>query len=335
MASAQVRDVAAHAGVSPATVSNALNHPEKVSEATRRRVQAAIDELGYVRHDAARQLRRRHNSAVGMIVPDVADPFFAEVVRGAEDSVGALRRPMLVGGSGRDPERELARLHLVEEQRVSGLIIAPVGEVLPRLRELSARGTAVVLVAPDAEDAEFSAVSIDDELGGRLAVEHLLAQGRRRPAMIGGPPDLRQVARRRAGAEAACAAHAGVDLRMVDTGALGAEAGRSGARRLLELPADQRPDAIVAADDLVACGALQELLRAGVQVPADVALIGCEDGAVSASAAVPISSVRRPALETGERAAALLLAAIDDPASAREQLHLAPALVARESTLGG
>ncbi|WP_029514264.1 LacI family DNA-binding transcriptional regulator [Nesterenkonia sp. F] len=335
MALAQVRDVATHAGVSPATVSNALNHPEKVSETTRRRVQAAIDELGYVRNDAARQLRQRHNTAVGMIVLDVANPFFADVVRGAEDSLGVHRRPVLVGNSGQDAERELAHLRLFEEQRVSGLLISPVGDVLDRLREISGRGTPVVLVDRHHGDDDFPSVAVDDELGGRMAAEHLLDQGRRRLTMIGGPTSIRQVAQRRAGAQAAVDAVAGATLTTIDTGAMDVESGRTGARRLLAEDAAARPDAIFAANDLVALGALQELVRAGVRVPEDVALIGYDDIEFAASATVPISSVRQPALEMGERAAALLVAAVDDPDAPPEHPRFTPTLVARESTLGG
>ncbi len=334
MALAQVRDVATHAGVSPATVSNALNHPEKVSETTRRRVQAAIEELGYVRNDAARQLRQRHNTAVGMIVLDVANPFFAAVVRGAEDSLGVHRRPVLVGNSGQDAERELAHLRLFEEQRVSGLLISPVGDVLDRLREISRRGTPVVLVDRHHGDDEFPSVAVDDELGGRMAAEHLLEQGRRRLAMIGGPTSIRQVAHRRAGAQAAVDAVEDASLTMVGTEAMDVESGRDGTRRLLAEDAE-RPDAIFAANDLVALGALQELVRAGVRVPEDVALIGYDDIEFAASATVPISSVRQPAVEMGERAAALLVAAVEDPDAPPEHPRFTPTLVPRESTLGG
>lgn len=335
MAMAQVRDVAARAGVSPATVSNALNHPEKVSEATRERVQAAIEELGYVRNDAARQLRQRQNRAVGMIVLDVANPFFADVASGAEKSLGEMNRPLLLGNSGQDRQRELTHLRLFEEQRVSGLLISPVGDVLTRLRRLKEHGTAVVIVDRKSGADEFSSVSTDDRLGGRLAAEHLIAQGRRRIAVIGGPMGIRQVAHRLAGAEAAAAEHDGVSVRMSDTGAMDVGSGRQATRELLDLSPGERPDAIFATNDLVALGVLQELARTGVRVPEDIALIGYDDIEFAASATVPISSVRQPAAEMGERAAELLVSAIEDPDSPVQHPVFTPTLVPRESTVGG
>ncbi|GAB3194337.1 LacI family DNA-binding transcriptional regulator [Nesterenkonia suensis] len=334
MAMAQVRDVAAHAGVSPATVSNALNHPEKVSSATRERVLAAIDELGYVRNDAARQLRQRQNRAVGMIVLDVANPFFADVASGAEKGLVEMNRPLLLGNSGQDSTRELAHLRLFEEQRVAGLLISPVGDVLPRLRRLKERGTAVVIVDRKSGADEFSSVSTDDRLGGRLAADHLISHGRRRLVVIGGPLNIRQVAHRYAGAEAAAQEHDGVSVRMCDTGAMDSESGRQATRDLLDLPAAERPDAIFATNDLVALGVLQELARAGVQVPGDIALIGYDDIEFAASATVPISSVRQPAAEMGERAAELLVSAIDDPDAPVQHPVFTPTLVPRESTVG-
>lgn len=334
MAMAQVRDVAAKAKVSPATVSNALNHPEKVSAATRERVQAAIEELGYVRNDAARQLRQQQNRAVGMIVLDVANPFFAGVAQGAEATLSELSRPLLLSNSGQETSRELAHLKLFEEQRVSGILISPVGNVLARLRRLKDRGTAVVIVDRRAGAKEFSSVSADDKLGGRLGACHLIEQGRRRIAVVGGPAKIRQVADRYAGAEAAAKEHEDVSVEYLDTGAMDIDSGRRAARELMSRSRSERPDAIFAANDLVALGALQELVRAGVTVPGDIALMGYDDIEFAASATIPITSVRQPAAEMGERAAGLLVSAIEDAAASVEHPVFTPELIARESTLG-
>lgn len=329
---AQVRDVATHAGVSPATVSNALNHPQKVSPRTRERVQNAIAELGYVRNDAARQLRQRENRAVGMIVLDVANPFFAGVAQGAESTLNELRRPLLLSNSAQQKDRELSHLDLLEEQRVSGLLISPVGNVLPRLRRLKQRGTAVVIVDRKIGAREFSSVSTDDFHGGRLAAEHLIAQGRSRIAVIGGPVTLRQVSDRHAGALEAAVGHDGVVVDYLDTQAMDIESGRIGARELILRASGQRPEAIFATNDLVALGALQELVRAGLKVPEDVALVGYDDIEFAASATVPITSVRQPAAEMGQRAADLLISTIEDPQAPVVHPVFTPTLEPREST---
>lgn len=335
MAVAQVRDVAALAGVSPATVSNALNHPAKVSPATLARIQAAIDELGYIRNDAARQLRAGTNRAIGMIVLDIANPFFTDVARGVEDVLIADGRPLILGNSAQEPTRETSYLDLFEQQRMSGVLITPVGDVMDRLRRLRDRGTSVVLVDRMSRAKEFSSVSIDDKMGGRIATEHLLEIGRRRIGFIGGPASLAQVKTRLAAARAAVAKHGSGEIVFVETETMNAQAGRRGADQLLELPREERPDAVFAANDLVALGVLQALTLAGVRVPDDIAIIGYDDIEFAASAAIPLSSVRQPAQQLGSAAATLLLDVIADPAGSKvKHTTLKPELVIRRSTAG-
>ncbi len=333
MAVAQVRDVAALAGVSPATVSNALNRPDRVSAPTLARIRAAIDELGYVRNDAARQLRAGTNRSVGMVLLDVGNPFFTDVVRGVEDTLAPEGRPLILGSSAQDPDRERTYLDLFEEQRVSGLLITPTGSVLPRLRRLRDRGTAVVLVDRRAGAREFSSVSVDDRKGGRLAAEHLLDVGRRRIAFVGGPLRIAQVKRRLEAAQSVVEEAGHGEVVFLETGAMDADAGRRGAEELLALPSRRRPDAIFAANDLVALGALQALTLAGAKVPDDVALIGFDDIDFAASAAIPLSSIRQPAARMGAEATRLLLSLIDSDEPGKVQHPvLEPELVVRSST---
>lgn len=334
MAIAQVSDVAHRAGVSPATVSNALNHPEKVSPRTRERVHAAIEELGYVRNDAARQLRQRGNRAVGMILLDVGNPFFAGVARGAELDLAEHGRPLLLGNSAQQGPQELKYLSLFEEQRVAGILVTPVGNILSRLRRIKQRGTAVVIVDRKAGAKQFSSVSADDRHGGRVAAEHLISLGRRRIAVVGGPPSIRQVSDRLAGAESAAQEHSGVTVEYVNTGGMDSESGRIAAREFLTRGAAERPDAIFAANDLVALGALQELARAGVAVPDDMALVGYDDIEFAESSTVPITSVRQPAEDMGRSAAQLLLSALEHPDAAVQHPTFTPELVVRQSTVG-
>ena len=336
MTVAQVRDVAALAGVSPGTVSNALNHPSKVLPGTLERVQAAIVELGYVRNDAARQLRAGTNHAIGMIVLDVANPFFTDVARGVEDVLIEERRPLILGSSAQDAEREKTYLDLFEQQRMNGVLITPVGTAIDRLKRLRDRGTSVVLVDRMTRAKEFSSVSVDDKMGGRLATEHLLEIGRRRIGFIGGPPNLAQVKTRLAAARAAVDHHGDAVLTFVETTTMNADAGREGAEQLLALPRRERPDAVFAANDLVALGVLQALTLAGVKVPDDIAIVGFDDIDFAGSAAIPLSSVHQPAHEMGSTAATLLLDVIAAGTTKAEVKHitLKPELVVRRSTRG-
>jgi LacI family transcriptional regulator len=334
MAVAQVRDVAALAGVSPGTVSNALNHPAKVSPTTLARIQAAIDELGYIRNDAARQLRAGTNRAIGMIVLDIANPFFTDVARGVEDTLIPEKRPLILGNSAQEPSREKTYLDLFEQQRMSGVLITPVDDVIDRLRRLRDRGTSVVLVDRMTRVKEFSSVSIDDRLGGRIATEHLLDIGRRRIGFIGGPTGLAQVKNRLASARTAVEKHGSGEILLVESATMNVEAGRAGIEQLLALPERRRPDAIFAANDLVALGVLQGLTLAGVSVPDDIAIVGYDDIDFAASAAIPLTSVRQPAHLLGSTAAGLLLDVIADPeASEIKHVTLKPELVVRRSTV--
>ncbi len=199
--SVSIKEVAAAAGVSVGTVSNVLNRPEKVAESTVRRVTAAIDELGFVRNDAARQLRAGRSRSIGLVVLDAANPFFADVARGAEDRAGEAGMVVLLGNTDEAPAREDAYLDLFREQRVNGVLITPAGDDIPKLERLRTAGIPVVLVDHDAPGSGLASVAVDDVEGGYLAVAHLLAQGRRRVVFVGGSPSIRQVAGSRVPAE--------------------------------------------------------------------------------------------------------------------------------------
>ncbi|HEV7622963.1 MAG TPA: LacI family DNA-binding transcriptional regulator [Amnibacterium sp.] len=329
---AGIRDVANRAGVSVGTVSNVLNNPEKVAPATARRVLAAIDELGFVRNDAARQLRAGSSRSIGLLVLDVRNPFFTDVARGAEEAAQEAGLSVLLADSGEQTAREAAHLDLFEEQRVRGLLITPVGDVVERLARLRARGIPVVLVDRLASVGGFSSVSVDDVAGGRMAAEHLLATGRRRLLFVGGPLDLGQVSDRLAGARAAVEAVADARLDVLEIPSLTMTEGVSAARRILE--SDDRPDAVFAANDVVALGLLQGVgMLGGLRIPEDLALVGYDDIDFAAAAAVPITSIRQPRDLIGRRAVELLLAEIEGSA-ARERIVFQPELVVRESTRG-
>ncbi len=330
---ASIRDVAERAGVSVGTVSNVLNHADKVSTLSVERVLAAIDELGYVRNDAARQLRAGRSATIGLVVLDAHNPFFTDVSLGAEDAAARHGLTVLVGNSDEKVARESAYLDLFEEQRVRGVLISPFGDLGDRMARLRSRGTPAVLVDRVSADGMFSSVSVDDVAGGRLAVEHLIAQGSRRVAFAGGPFEIRQVSDRLEGARLAAAAHPGVELEVLTTTALTVLEGRRLGEAIVARPADARPDAVFAANDLVAMGLLQALVMNGsLRVPHDVALIGFDDIDFASAAVVPLSSIRQPSRLIGETALTILLEEADDPQLPPRQIVFQPELVARAST---
>jgi LacI family transcriptional regulator len=334
MAGARIQDVAALAGVSQATVSNALNFPERVNSATLSRIHQAVAQLGYVRNEAARQLRAGTNRAVGMVVLDVANPFFTDVMHGAEEVLTADGRPLIMGNSNQDASRESTYLDLFEQQRMSGLLIVPVTSAMERLQRLHARGIEVVLVDRAPSEHTFGSVSVDDHMGGTLATQHLLEIGRRRIAFIGGPATLSQVKLRLAAAREAVARHGDAQLIVTETDTMNAEAGRIAAEQLVDQPRQDWPDAIFAANDLIALGALQALTLAGISVPEEIALLGYDDIEFAGAAAIPLTSVRQPAAEMGRLAASMLLERIENPDRPSRRTMLSPELIVRQSTIG-
>ena len=334
MAAASIRDVAQHAGVSVGTVSNVLNRPGDVSADSISRVHRAIEQLGYVRNDAARKLRAGTSTTVGFVVLDGQNPFFGDVVRGAEDEASSHGIAVLYGNTDEDIARERMYLDLFEEQQVRGVLISPYGDIHPRLERLRSRGIHAVLVDRFSGDGRFSSVSVDNVVGGRMAVEHLIETGRRRIAFVGGPFEIRQVSDRLAGARVAVEnSSEPVDIEVVATSGLTVAEGAAAGARILERPRREWPDALFASNDLLALGLLQALVGDGrMLVPHEFALIGFDDIAFAAAAAVPLSSMRQPSRMIGRTALRILLEETSDPDMIPRQTVFQPELVVRAST---
>jgi LacI family transcriptional regulator len=334
MQPASIRDVAQHAGVSVGTVSNVLNRPDEVSAELVVRVTRSIQTLGYVPNDAARRLRKGVSTIVGFVVLDGQNPFFNDVVRGAEDEASKHSIAILYGNTDEDVDRERLYLDLFEEQQVRGVLIAPFGDIQPRLEHLRQRGIRAVLVDRFGGSSRFSSVSVDSVAGGRMAVEHLIDTGRRRLAFVGGPFEIRQVQDRLAGARVAAEnATIPVELEVVATAAMTVEQGAEAGARILSRARHELPDALFAANDLIALGLLQAIVADGrVVVPDDIAIIGFDDIAFAGAAAVPLSSMRQPRSMIGRTALRILLEETGDPELIPRQTVFQPELVARRST---
>jgi LacI family transcriptional regulator len=333
--SASIKDVANHARVAVGTVSNVLNYPDRVSPRTKDRVLQAIEELGFVRNDAARQLRAGHSRTIGLIVLDVGNPFFTSVARAAEDAAALHGSAVLLGDSGHDTGRESGYIDLFQEQRVQGLLISPVGDVTERLDQLRERGVPTVLVDRLADDAEYSSVSVNDVEGGHLAARHLLDIGRRRLAFVTGPTSVRQFADRLEGAQRAVAEVPGASLEVVESEGQTVLAGRGMGDQLVTRAADQLPDGIFCANDLLALGVMQSLaMTHTLRIPEDVALIGYDDIDFAVSAVVPLSSIRQPTEAIGRTAIELLAEELDAVHPRHRAVVFTPELVVRQSTAG-
>ncbi|ATG53579.1 LacI family transcriptional regulator [Brachybacterium ginsengisoli] len=328
-----MKDVARRAGVSVGTVSNVLNRPEIVSGDRRERVEAAISELGYVRNDAARQLKLGQSRTVGAIVLDSANPFYGQLVGGIEGAAEDSQLMVIAGSTGNREQRERLYLSLFEEQRVRGILLASTGGSAELVAAIRGRGTPVVLVESE-PGAHGSSVRVDDIAGGRIAVEHLAGLGRRRIGVVAARQDLRQVADRLRGARAAAEA-AGIGFEVIEAEDLSVLAGRTVGEAVVARPRAERPDAVFCVNDLLAVGVLQAFaFRHQVAVPEEIALVGYDDIAFARSTVVPLTSVSQPADLMGRTALALLEEEIASPEAPPRQVSFTPTLVERESTIG-
>lgn len=327
-----IKDVARLAGVSQGTVSNVLNHPDRVSPARRDSVEAAIRELGFVRHESARHLRAGYSSTVGLLLLDAWNPGFIDVAHGVEDVTAAQGMTVLISNSARDLAREKTYLRLFAEQRVAGVIVIPHDQFSDGLHRIRAGGIPVVVVdRADSGDHGMS-VAVDDVSGGELAARHLMALGHRHIAFVGDESLAVPIHDRLMGVRKAVADDgSGVRLDVLPS-ALTAEAGRDVGEILARTPAARRPTGVAAAIDLVAVGVLQGLLQHGIRVPEELSLVGYDDIPFALQLSVPLTTVRRPHYDMGVRASEMLATALTGVPPEPRHVVFAPELIVRRST---
>jgi len=323
--------VAREAQVSLMTVSRVINDKEGVSQATRERVQAVIEQLDYHPSDIARGLVTKRTGTLGLVVPDVANPFFAEVARGAEHVAYDAGYNVFLCNTDEDTQRELKVLRSLEEKRVDGVVVCSSRLEESVLEEAVASHQAAVLFSRRLESEDVCVVMIDDRAGGQMATQHLLQIGRRAIGFLSGPPSSQSGRWRAEGYRAALAA-AGVSYNpnwtryCVPT----VEGGREIARELLT--ADPELTALFCHNDLVAIGALQACADLGRAVPADVAIVGYDDIPLAALVSPSLTTCRVPRYEMGSQAMQLLLEKVSGCVGEEcKEIIFQPELVVRDS----
>jgi len=326
-----IRDVAARAGVSSTTVSHVINRTRPVSADLRARVEQAMAELGFQPNALARSLRRKRTHTLGMIVPDSANPFFAEVGRGIEDTSFAAGYSVILGNSDGDPARELLYMDLLIQKQVDGVLLAPTGSRTELAVTLQMRKIPTVVIDRDIPGASADRVHIDNAAGGYLATRHLIELGHRRIGYIGGPADRGPVPDRSAGyRQALREAGLPLDEALVVDGNFQDSGGYSGGRTLLALR--QRPSAIFAGNDLMAIGVLAAAHEEGVPVPQELSVIGFDDIHLARYINPALTTVAQPKYELGVIAAQLLLARLGQTDLPPQRRLLQAHLVVRQST---
>jgi len=322
--------VAARAGVSTATVARVLRDSGQVSDELTAKVRAAVRELNYVPNAVARSLSQGRTRLLGLLVPDISNPFFAELARGLEDAAVAAGHHVLVGSSDLDPERERQLAAAFESRTVDGVAITASAPDATHLRKLADTGMPIVLIDRRMPGVSAPAVLTDNRDAARRAVEYLAGLGHRDIAMISGPPAFETAAERVAGFRDGCAA-AGVEVRpdRLREGYLGIEGGHKAMREILALR--DRPTAVLSFNNLIAVGALGALREDGVAVPRDLSFLTFDDMSLFPYVDPPITAIAQPAYQMGTDAGRILLDLVDGDSGAGRDVVLKTGFYLRDS----
>jgi LacI family transcriptional regulator len=325
-----IRDVAALAGVSATTVSHVLNGTRRVEPATVDRVQAAIEQLNYRPNALAASMRGGSTRTVGIVVPDIANPFFADLGRAVEDATFERGYSAFLCNSDGDEAKEALYLDTLLRRQVDGVLLVSAGGSADQLRGILDNGPPVVIVDRELEGLAASQVMVDNQLGGRLAAEYLTDLGHQHIGVIAGPPSVRPSARRLDGLREALA-EVGVEIppeRVVRSDYRSA-GGKAAITELLTR--DARITALFAENDLMAIGAMGAAQAAGLRVPEDLTIIGFDDIRFSEMVTPALTTVAQPVTEIATTAIELLFERLLDASAPPRQVVLPVSLIVRAS----
>ncbi len=321
--------VADAAGVTVATVSNAINRPHLVAEKTRMRIEAAMKELDFVPNRAAATLRSGSNRLIGLVVPESLNPFYAAITEAISVAATEARYLLALCVTGDDPQVELQHFEMLAEQRAAGAIAVALGATAERLVRLRMVGTHLVLIDRSIDEHDGCSVVMDDVLGGRIAAEHLLTTSPGRGiVLVNGPSSIPQCRDRRLGVEQAAQA-SGQSVTEIVTAHMTVEEGVEAGRRIARSGEAPR---IFCTNDQLALGVIRGLREEGVHVPRDARVVGYGNLTIATSGDVEITSVAQPTAEMGRTALARVLDEIADAASHQHSTTVfLPTLVVRNS----
>jgi LacI family transcriptional regulator len=330
MKRATINDVAEKAGVSKSTVSHVINRTRFVEEETRSRVMKVVEELGYQPSLVARSLTTNHTETIGIIVSDVTNNFFGDVLHGIEDVVRPANYNLVVCNTDEILEREDHYIDLLLRQRVDGIIAAATSKKWDVLSKADVQHTPLVVVDREYEGLTGSFIGVDNYGGARMGTEHLISCGYKKIGIIAGFQRLSTMRERLDGFKAEMSAHhIHLPEEWIVTSTLSVEAGRQAALNLLTLP--ERPTAVFINNNFLSLGTLLAIKELGLRCPEDVALIGFDDHPWAEVACPPLTVVRQPARQVGKEAASLLLELINGAQPTGSRVLLNCELVIRSS----
>lgn len=325
-----IRDVAAAAGVSPATVSRVLNGKEDVGAHLRTRVLGAVHDLGYRPNGPARSLRTRAALVLGVVISDVTNPFFTAMVRGVEDQAQQAGYSIVLANADEDVAKEARYLEVAAAEQMAGVLLSPASKKT-RINVLTDRGIPVVTIDRRLSTVDVDSVTVNNHQAARQATRHLLDQGCHRIGFVGGPTDTTTGASRLAGYRAGLKdTGIPVDPTLITCADFRTEGGYRATRRLLEL--QPPPDGLVVANNLMTIGALQAIAQTALAIPGDITVVGFDDVPWATALHPPLTVVAQPTYQIGVMAAQLLLRRIRGEQDPPRHLVLKAELIERAST---
>lgn len=325
-----LREVAKRAGVSVGTASNVLNRPGIVAPETSKHVNKVMEEMGYNPNGYVKQMTAGHSRTLGLVVPNVSNPFFAEVVRGVEDAAAKKNYSVFICNTGESYQREERFMRVLVEQMVKGVLITPTSLKPGHIKILKDRGIAVTLIDAAGKTSNECSVSVNDFRGGEIAMEYLSTLHHSEIIWVCGPETIPQVAERHKGVSAA-AKKLKISVSTLRTQVMTFAAGEEIVEKFLSLT--PRPTAIFCANDLLALGMMRGLLARGFRIPEEFSIIGYDNLDFAPSGAVPLTSISQPSYQLGFTATQLLLSECEGVEShAHQEVHFQPELVVRDST---
>jgi LacI family transcriptional regulator len=325
-----VRDVARHAQVSTATVSRVLAGTDPVREDLRERVFRASNELGYTPNRVARNLRIRSTRMIGVVVPDIENPFFTSAICGIEEVLQSANYGLLLGNYGENPKRESDLLGTLRAEGAAGIILTPSNAPEAEYRDLIQAHIPTVAISRSTARLNVDSVTVANRAGARAATEHLIRLGHRKIAFINGPLVISTARERQTGYEEAfAAADLAILSELIVHGDFRQKSGYQAMQVLLKLTSP--PTAVFTASNLLTLGALQAIHEGGLRIPEQIAVVGFDDLAWATSLQPPLTAVAQPAREVGVTAARLLLDRLAEPDRPTRRIVLETRLVVRAS----
>jgi LacI family transcriptional regulator len=327
----RIKDVAREAGVSTATVSHVINKTRFVSDATRERVMRAVERCHYYPNAQARSLASGRSNILGLLISDISNPFFPELVKSIEAAAYEHGYDVVLSNTNYESERTSHYVRRLIERKVSGVALMTSELDTALIDELARRHVSVVFLDLGAPGVHMSNLCVMYESGIEEAIRHLVALGHKRLAFIGGPKHLRSASKRlEAFRDSVARALAGEDAPASYEGDFKLEGGQRAAREILS--AGELPTAVVAANDMMALGAMREFRAAGLNIPRDISVVGFDDIAFAALADPPLTTVCLPRMELGRRAVEALMTTIEHPERQGVEIRIPTYLIVRGST---